>query len=85
MERVCAKTGLTPEQIRSETKFVDILRPRQICHYLGKNRTKKSLNDVGAYFGNKDHATVLNSSKRIQNFIDTEKEFRDYWNDILND
>lgn len=83
LKMVCKKTGLTHDQIRTKTRFQNILIPRQVCHYLGQKRTTKNLSEVGLFFGNNDHATVLNSCKKIQNLIDTEKEFRDYWRGII--
>jgi chromosomal replication initiator protein len=53
-----------------------IREPRQIAIYLIMNRTKKvSLRAAGGEFG-KDHTTAIHCLKVINNFIDTEPEFK---------
>lgn len=49
----------------------EIVAPRQIAHYLAKIHTPESLANIGKAIGNKDHATVLHSSKTVNNLIDT--------------
>lgn len=50
----------------------EIVEKRQIAHYLAKIHTAESLANIGKAIGNKDHATVLNSSKTVNNMIDTD-------------
>lgn len=84
MTMVCAKSGLTSEYLNMKTRDRNIIVPRQIAHYLGAKRSKHSLSEIGAYFGGKDHATVLHSKRTIQNLLDTDKEFREKWSEFLN-
>lgn len=63
-------------------KYVKI---RQIASYFFKLYTDLSLHDIGYAF-NKDHATVLNSIKKVKNYIDTDKQFKrqiEELNDII--
>jgi hypothetical protein len=60
------------------TRLREILLPRQIAHYCCyeiKDMTKWSLVNIGDIIGGKDHATVLNSKNKIQNYIDTKDVF----------
>lgn len=50
--------------------------PRQVCHYYAKKKTKMSLTGIGREIGGKDHATVLNSRRIVNNLIDCDKDFR---------
>jgi len=84
MQSVCMATGITAEYINMKSREPVVLLPRQMCHYIASKCTKKTLSEIGKYFGNKDHATVLNSVKKIQNYLDTDKEFRDKYGDLLN-
>lgn len=66
----------------------EIVNKRQIAHYLAKIHTAESLSNIGKEIGNKDHATVLNSSKTINNMIDTNSEMIDTklrYVDVIND
>jgi len=53
------------------------LKQRQIIHYFCKNLTKAPLWYIGYMAGGKDHATGLNSNKKVLNYIETEKAYRD--------
>jgi chromosomal replication initiator protein len=50
--------------------------------YFSKNLTKYSLASIGSQIGNKDHATVLHACKTVNNLKDTDKNFRQYVEDI---
>ncbi len=49
--------------------------PRHAFFYFVKKYTKKSLSQIGALL-NKDHATVLNSIKNINNQLQVDKSFK---------
>ena len=42
-----------------------IAEPRQIAMYLTKELTQKSLPEIGAHFGGRDHTTVLHACRKI--------------------
>jgi len=84
MDSVCKKTKLTPEYLTMESRVPSIIIPRQVCHYMASKRSKHTSSEIGRYFGGKDHATVLNSVKKIQNRLDTDKTFREEWYEFLN-
>jgi len=84
MQIVCRKTNLTPEYLCMKTREQSIVLPRQICHFIASKNTKHSLKSIGAYFGNKDHATVLHSIRTIQGYIDTDRAFRGKYLDLIN-
>jgi chromosomal replication initiator protein len=39
--------------------------PRQICMYLARELTPLSLEEIGGYFGGRDHTTVLHATRTI--------------------
>ena len=83
-EAVCGFTGFTPEQIREEKRQQrEIVEARQLCHFIAKNNSWGTLALIGRRFGDKDHATVLHSSKTISDLLETNKEFRDQYKPIL--
>jgi len=49
----------------SKRRDVNIVRPRQIAMFLARELTNKSLPEIAASFGKKDHTTVINAVKRI--------------------
>lgn len=70
---------LSPDDINIVTRRRKISQPRQICHYFAHkylHRKKYPLSKIGKIIGGKNHATVLNSVKVIENLIITDKEIR---------
>lgn len=66
--------------IFKDTRKRDIVSVRQICMFFAYYLIRLKLSDIGLYYGNKDHASVIYSKKTIQNFIDIDNNF---YNDIL--
>jgi len=76
------ESRLTYEQINSLTGKECIWR--QMAHYMAWKHTNQSLKAIGQYFGKKDHSTVLNSVKVISNYLETDRTFREQYQDFLN-
>lgn len=51
-------------QSRKRTKSVSL--PRQICMYLARRLTRHSLEEIGGYFGGRDHSTVLHAFRTVE-------------------
>jgi chromosomal replication initiator protein len=79
---VCDYFNMPVESIQAKTRKREIVQARQITMYFSKNLTKYSLATIGAQIGNKDHATVLHACKTVNNLKDTDKNFRQYVEDI---
>jgi len=79
---VCDYFNMPVESIQTKTRKREIVQARQITMYFSKNLTKYSLATIGAQIGNKDHATVLHACKTVNNLKDTDKNFRQYVEDI---
>ena len=50
--------------------------------YFAKKYTHLPLSVIGAYCGNKDHATVLHACRTIRNLSETDKKMKQYITDI---
>src|ERR1039458_1310126 len=72
---VCKYFGRDTSEVLSKTRKIEILQVRQIYHYFAIKYTKESLEIIAATTNN-DHATVINSRRRISNLIDTERLFK---------
>lgn len=62
---VCERYNIRLEDIRSKKKPKEIAYPRQIAMYLCRKMTEEPLSDIGAYFGGRDHTTVIHACKKI--------------------
>ncbi len=58
--------------LQSKKRTRSIVLPRQICMYLARSLTMLSLEEIGGYFGGRDHSTVLHAEEKIRNTIQTD-------------
>ncbi len=79
---VCDYFNLNVEKLHSKTRKREVVQARQIAMYFSKNLTSSSLSAIGAAIGGKDHATVLYACKQVNNFVETDREFKSYICDI---
>ena len=79
---VCDYFSMTVEALQAKTRKREIVQARQIAMYFSKSLTKHSLASIGAQIGSKDHATVLHACKTVNNLKDTDKNFRQFVEDI---
>lgn len=52
-----------------------VLVPRQISMYLLHKFTKLSLKQIGLMHGGRDHSTVINAIRAIEDYRDTDRKF----------
>lgn len=62
--------------LKSKNRAKPIVTARQICMYLIKKYLDKSLIDIGKCFGGKDHTTVINALRRIEDLQQENSEIR---------
>lgn len=70
--------------ILSTKRSKDIATARQTVMYLSRNLTDKSLQAIGETVGGKDHATVYNGIKRIEEKVKNDPTFESTINVIIN-
>ncbi|HXH99422.1 MAG TPA: chromosomal replication initiator protein DnaA [Sphingobacteriaceae bacterium] len=79
---VCEYFEVPIEMVKSKTRKREIVQARQISMYLAKIHTKTSLKSIGAFFGGRDHSTVIYACQTVDDLIDTDKKFKGYVADI---
>jgi chromosomal replication initiator protein len=70
------------ETLCSKTRKRHIVQARQLAMFFAKKYTKSSLASIGSQIGDRDHATVLHACKTIDNLLETDKQFKKYYEDI---
>jgi chromosomal replication initiator protein len=70
VERIAQRVGgyfrVKPEQLQSRRRSRNVLVPRQVGMYLARQLTGLSLEQIGAYFGGRDHSTVLHACRKVE-------------------
>ena len=79
---VCDYFSMPVDALQTKTRKREVVQARQIAMYFSKSLTKYSLASIGAQIGSKDHATVLHACKTVNNLKDTDKNFRQFVEDI---
>ncbi|MFV0391632.1 MAG: chromosomal replication initiator protein DnaA [Paludibacteraceae bacterium] len=75
-DTVCDYYKLSVEAISTKSRKLEVVQARQIAMYFSKLLTKSSLSTIGLHIGKRDHATVLHACKKVEDLIDTDKNFR---------
>jgi len=57
--------GVRLADLQSKRRTKSITVPRQVCMYLARELTNHSLEEVGGFFGGRDHTTVLHAHRVI--------------------
>ncbi len=57
--------GVKRADLTGPSRSRSIALPRQICMFLARRFTSHSLEDIGRFFGRRDHTTVLHASRQI--------------------
>jgi chromosomal replication initiator protein len=63
---VIAHYGVSSAQLHNRSRVRPVALARQVCMYLARRLTSYSLKEIGRYFGNKNHTTVVFSVKAIE-------------------
>jgi len=66
--------GVKLTDLQSKRRQKSIARPRQVCMYLARRHTRYSLEEIGGYFGGRDHTTVMHAVKTIEKHRDLDQE-----------
>ena len=59
--------GVRLPDLQSKKRTKSITLPRQLSMYLARTLTNHSLEEIGRYFGGRDHTTVLHAIRSIEN------------------
>jgi chromosomal replication initiator protein len=74
VERIAQRVGgffqVQPQELQSRRRARNVLLPRQVGMYLARQLTGLSLQQIGAYFGDHDHSTVLHAVRKVQQALE---------------
>lgn len=73
---VCDHYNIRLTDLKSSGRAKPIVTARQVAMYLIKKHLDKSLQDIGRAFGGKDHSTVINAIRRIQDQQEKDSDLR---------
>jgi chromosomal replication initiator protein len=68
--------GLTVADLKSPVRRQALVAGRGVAMYLARQLTDKSLEEIGDFFGGRDHTTVMHSCRRTERLVAVDRETR---------
>ena len=68
--------GSKLSDLRSPSRQRSVVAARDMAVYLARNMVKCSFDEIGRYFGGRDHATMMHSWHKIEHLLDTDPAMR---------
>src|SRR5262249_4292365 len=86
VERIAERVGncfqTEPRELQSRRRSPGIVAPRQVSMYLARQLTGLSLDQIGAYFGGRDHSTVLHACQKVERELDSSPKLQGLVNQL---
>jgi len=70
---VCETFDISEEILRSKSRLKQIVAPRMLAMWLARKYTRSALSEIGVYFGNHSHSSVVAAQKKIDKQICDDK------------
>jgi chromosomal replication initiator protein len=67
--------GVKLTDLQSKRRQRSIALPRQVCMFLARRHTRFSLEEIGGYFGGRDHTTVMHAVRTVEGRCEVDAEF----------
>ncbi len=80
---ICKWYGVKEEFVVGKTRIQGIANVRHICMYVLREKYNMGYKDIGSYFSNRDHTTVMSAVEKIKILIEKDKELKKYLEDVL--
>ncbi|MFQ5686761.1 MAG: chromosomal replication initiator protein DnaA [Candidatus Scalindua sp.] len=80
---VIKRYNVSRNDIHSGNKSKNVALARQICMYITKELTESSYQEIGRYFGNKRHTTVIFAINKIKEKMKSSVEFKSYTENLV--
>ncbi len=73
---VARQFGMSVSLLRSRKQSRGVVLPRQCAMLLARQLSGRSLEQIGHYFGGRDHSTVIHACRRVARLVPHEAELR---------
>lgn len=68
---VCDIFGLEPKSLQAKSKVKTISQPRMLAMFLARKYTRAAYSEIGTYFGNRQHSTVISAQKKVEDWLES--------------
>lgn len=82
IEETARYYSLEPSELRGQRRSKNTAMARQVSMYLIRSLTNMSLKDIGEEYENRNHSTVLNSIRKVEDLVDKDPTMNSTIRDI---
>lgn len=65
---VCRVFGLQQQVLQSGARTKVVSQPRMLAMWLARKYTRAAFSEIGAWFGNRSHSTVISAERKVDNW-----------------
>ncbi|MFQ6047879.1 MAG: chromosomal replication initiator protein DnaA, partial [Phycisphaerae bacterium] len=76
IDAVMRRYNVRLAELQSRRRSRSAVLARQVCMYLARELTDRSLQEIGGYFGGRDHTTVLHATRSIARRCQSDPDLR---------
>lgn len=83
-EQVVAHYTISLDALKGKSRKKELVMARQTAMHLIKKYTTHSLKTIGAYFGGRDHTTVIHAVEVIDDLLDKDPQYAQVYGSLEN-
>ena len=72
---VCTTMQLSGQLLQSKSRAKQATQPRMLAMWLARKYTRSALSEIGRYFGNRSHSTVVSAQKKVDRWLRESPDF----------
>ncbi|MDE5949531.1 MAG: hypothetical protein K2G54_01500 [Malacoplasma sp.] len=84
IETVCLSYGVNKSAVTSKKRNKEFSFVRKVCMYILREKLNLSYNEIGSFFSNRNHATVIESIRDIEERKNKDKDLSVFLENISN-
>lgn len=84
IENVAMTYSVSKELIVSKIRTKEVAFARQVCIYVLREKMNMSYAEIGTFFSNRDHSTILEAYKKIKKMIESDSDLNKFINNLIN-
>jgi chromosomal replication initiator protein len=85
LEAVARRFDVKVCDLQGKKRSREVTYPRHLCMYLARRLTLHSFEQIGGYFGGRDHSTVLHASRSIEEQAQEDAQLHDLLDEITSE
>ncbi len=79
---VTERLNVKSSDVRGQRRHKSLVAARHACMFLARQMTPLSLEEIGGFFGNRDHSTVLHALKTVSQRVTQDEGYRDMLKEV---